>query len=247
MRNEELGISARPPLTESNWGVVSQFSSGQEGLLPVGDRWTGDGTYTSASTQDEPIYKLGVRYQINDSKMIYGLFSQGYRVGGSNSPRSFNTGRVPELYGPDYLDNYEVGLKSTWMDDRLTLNASAFYMVWKDYLQGADFGDDGEWWLQGTINAGTAETLGVEVQLRFQATERLMLAANIFSADAQFADDFCNNHVDGVKVPCETLPNGNIDPDDIDIRFGQDMPNSYDQKYFLSAYYQIPDVLGANL
>ena len=55
------------------------------------------------------------------------------------------------------------------MDDRLTLNASAFYMEWTDYLQGADFGDDGEWWLGGTVNAGGAETTGVEMQLRLES------------------------------------------------------------------------------
>ncbi len=217
------------------------------GLLPIGDRASGDGSFRSTSKQDDIIHKFGVRYQIDNSRMIYALKSQGFRVGGSNSPRSFNTGRVPELYKGDFLDNYEFGLKSTWFDDRLTFNASIFYMEWTDYLQSADFGDDGEWWLGGTVNAGGAETTGAEIQLRYQATERLFLSANIFHADAKFQDDFCNNFANGVKVPCETLPGGGIDPDDIDIRKGQAMPNSPDSTFWASAYYEIPDVLGGDL
>ena len=217
------------------------------GLLPAGDRSVGDGSFTSVGKQDDTIHKFGVRYQIDDSRMIYALKSQGFRIGGSNSPRSVGTGRVPQLYGGDFLDNYEMGLKSTWFDDRLTLNVSAFYMEWKDYLQGADFGDDGEWWLGGTVNAGGAETTGAEIGLRLQATERLFLSANIFHADAKFQDDFCNNFENGVKVPCENLPDGSIDPDDVDIRKGQDMPNSPDTTFWTSAYYEIPDVLGANM
>jgi outer membrane receptor protein involved in Fe transport len=217
------------------------------GLLPIGDRSVGDGSFRSVSKEDDTIHKFGVRYQIDDDRMIYALKSQGFRVGGSNSPRSVGTGRVPELYKGDFLDNYEFGLKSTWMDDRLTLNASAFYMEWTDYLQGADFGDDGQWWLGGTVNAGGAETTGIEVQLRLQATERLFLSANIFNADAKFQDNFCNNFENGVKVPCETLPDGSVDPDDINIRKGQDMPNSPDTTFWASVYYEVPDVLGGDL
>ncbi len=217
------------------------------GLLPTGDRISGDGSFRSVSTEDDTIHKLGIRYQIDDSRMIYALKSQGFRVGGSNSPRSVGTGRVPQFYTGDFLDNYEFGIKSTWMDDRLTLNASVFYMEWKDYLQGADFGDDGEWWLGGTVNAGGADTLGIEVQLQMQVTERLRLSANIFNADAKFQDDFCNNYANGIKQPCTTLPDGSIDPDDLDISSGQDLPNSPDNKYFVSAYYEIPDFMGGNL
>jgi len=216
------------------------------GLLPVGDRANGDGSFRSISSVDDTIHKFGVRYQIDDSRMIYALKSQGFRVGGNNSPRSVGTGLLPASYSGDFLDNYEFGLKSTWMDDRLTLNASAFFMEWKDYLQAADFPGE-PWWLGGTVNAGTAETLGIEVQLRFQATERLRLSANIFSADAKFREDFCNNYVNGVEVPCETLPGGGIDPDDIEIRNGQDMPNAADTTFFASAYYEVPDVLGGDL
>lgn len=217
------------------------------GLLPIGDRSVGDGSYRSLSTKDDTIYKFGIRYNLDDDRMVYALASQGFRVGGSNSPRSVGTGRVPELYKGDFLDNYEFGLKSTWMDGRVTLNASAFYMEWKDYLQGADFGDDGQWWLGGTVNAGGAETTGIELQLRFQATERLFLSANIFNADAKFQDNFCNNYENGIKQPCDMLPSGGVDPDDVDIRKGQEMPNSPDTTFWASLYYEVPDVLGGNL
>ncbi len=177
--------------------------------------------------------------------MVYALHSQGFRVCGANSPRAVATGRLPQFYSGDFLNNYEFGLKSKWLDGRLTLNASAFYMEWEDYLQGANF-PDGEWWLRGTINAGGAETTGIETQIRWQATDRLSFGANLFVASAEFQDTFCNNFENGVRQACETDGMGNIDPDDIDIRAGMRMPNSPDRTAWANVFYEIPDVLGGD-
>ena len=43
---------------------------------------------------------------------------------------------MPQTYGSDFLNNYEIGIKSKLADGRVVLNASAFSMVWDDYLQG---------------------------------------------------------------------------------------------------------------
>lgn len=215
------------------------------GLIPFGDRTTGDGSFIDQDTQDDTIYKLGTEFRFDEDRMVYALFSQGFRVGGSNSPRAVATGRLPAFYNGDFLDNYEIGLKSQWLDRRLTFNTSLFYMEWKDYLQGASF-PDGEWWLRGTINAGGAETLGSETQIRWQATDRLSFGANLFFADAEFQDTFCNNFENGIQLPCNTVGNG-IDPDNIQIRQGMRLPNSPDKTAWANVYYEVPDVLGGSM
>ncbi|MEM7282305.1 MAG: TonB-dependent receptor [Pseudomonadota bacterium] len=216
------------------------------GLIPIGDRLTGDGSFRDIDTQSDSIYKLGVQYDLDDDRMVYALFSQGFRVGGSNSPRAVATGRLPATYRGDFLDNYEVGIKSQWLDKRLTINSSLFRMEWTDYLQGASF-PDGEWWLRGTINAGRAETTGIETQIRWQTTDRLSFGANLFFADAEFKDTFCNNFENGVLQPCNLLPDGSIDPDNIQILSGMRLPNSPDKTAWANVYYEVPDVLGGSL
>ncbi len=218
------------------------------GLIPAGDLASGgDGSQRDISKESDTIFKIGLQYNLDDDRMIYALKSQGFRVGGRNSQRAVATGLLPETYVGDFLDNHEIGLKSQWLDSRLTVNVSAFYMEWKDYLQSASFDGNAAWWLAGTVNAGGAETTGVEIQSTWQATERLSIGANLFYANAEFQDTFCNNFTGGVRQPCDVLPGGGIDPDDIDIAAGMDLPNSPEKTAWVSLYYEVPEVLGGDL
>lgn len=213
--------------------------------LPVGDRGSTDGSFRKQGTVDDSIYKISLSYNLNDDSMLYGLYSQGFRLGGVNSPRAAITGFVPLEYNPDYLDNYEFGIKSQWLDNRLTINADLFLMEWTDYQYGASF--DGAWWLQGTVNAKTAETKGIEVQVNWQATDRLLLSLDLFNADPEFTEDFCNDFENGVYLGCIEDANGNptyADGGGPDIIDGMPMPGSPESKYFISAYYEVPDVFG---
>ena len=122
--------------------------------------------------------------------MVYALYSEGFRLGGSNSQRAANTGLVPLNYGADKLGNYEVGLKSEWLDNRLQINVSAFFMEWTDIQMDNDGGVDNEWWLRGTINGDTAETKGVEVNWVAQITDNLNFEGSLFFADPEFSSDY---------------------------------------------------------
>ncbi len=87
---------------------------------------------TSQSTDSDTTFKFATQYQFTPDVMAYALYSEGFRLGGENSQRAADTGLVPATYGPDYLSNYEVGIKSQWFDNRLLLNVSAFLMEWDD-------------------------------------------------------------------------------------------------------------------
>jgi outer membrane receptor protein involved in Fe transport len=182
--------------------------------------------------------------------MVYGLVSQGFRVGGANSQRAAATGRVPATYNGDFLNNYEVGLKSQWLENRLTVNASVFFMEWEDYQAGASFGSDAPWWLDGTINAGGAETTGLEASIQWQMTDRWSFSTSLTYGNAQYQDNFCNDFVDGVNQGCVIDANGNAayaDGDPPDIRAGMDMPSAPEKRAFASLTYEVPDVLGGDL
>jgi iron complex outermembrane recepter protein len=99
-----------------------------------------------------------ITWKPQEHTMVYGLFSQGFRPGAFNrGPSSrlqdpvlpflnaagrgstINTGNgrnfqllVPAGYRPDNLTNWEVGLKTDLFDRKVTLNASAYLMDWKD-------------------------------------------------------------------------------------------------------------------
>jgi len=191
-----------------------------------------NGSYSGQVKTDDTFYKVGLQYQIDDDRMIYGLFSQGFRLGGANSSRAAGTGLVPQVYGPDYLDNYEIGLKSEWLDNTLQVNLQAFYMKWTDY-QVSVWGL-GAWWIRGSVNAGDAESTGIEANATWQATDNFKVRASLFAADAEFTEDYFR--------PAEP----GEDPD-LQIRKGMVMPGSPDLKAFLSFTYDVPDVLGGDM
>ncbi|MBJ88409.1 MAG: hypothetical protein CMO98_00975 [Woeseia sp.] len=215
----------RDVFTQQQWPI---------GLAPWSDRSTGDGSFQDVGKDSDTIYKVGLQYNFDDDRMAYLLYSQGFRLGGVNSPVAADTGQVPLYYKPDFLDNYEFGIKSQWLDNRLTINASAFYMEWSDYQQVQTFN---KWWLLGVFNAGSAETTGVEFNVDWQVTDRLLLTANFFTADPKFTSDITFEYVDGFA-----LPNG-----ELSIRKGMPMPNSPEATGSASVYYEIPDLLGGDV
>lgn len=209
-----------------------------EGLIayPDSQQPFGDGSTRAINKIDDTIYKIGLRYNIDDDRMLYGLYSQGFRLGGTNSLRAARTGNVPFDYGGDYLDNYEFGIKSQWLDNRLTINADFFFMQWTDYQQSASFD---QWWLTGIVNAGTAETQGIEIQTEWQATDNLLLSAKLFFADPKFKDDWCNDYVNGVYQGCAGAGT--------QVVAGMTMPGSPESTAYGSIYYTISNVLSGDL
>jgi outer membrane receptor protein involved in Fe transport len=82
-------------------------------------------------TDDGFVPKIGLQYDISDDVMIYGVYSEGYRVGGVNRGKAaFPT--LPNEYESDTIENRELGLKATWLDGRLQVNATLYEMKWKD-------------------------------------------------------------------------------------------------------------------
>ena len=160
-----------------------------QGLPPL-DHIAEDGAYASEGKESDVAFKFGTRYHIDDERMVYFIFSQGFRLGGHNSQRAAATGLVPLRYDSDKLNNFEAGLKSTWLDRRLQLNLSAFYMEWQDIQIDNSGGVDDIWWLRGNSNGDTAATKGVELYWAAQITDGFLLEGSLFAADPQFTSDF---------------------------------------------------------
>lgn len=78
--------------------------------------------------------KYGLELQVTEDIMVYGVYSEGFRVGGTNRGRGLDLGgpTLPVNYGSDTLENTEFGLKSTFADGSIIFNAVFYTMKWKD-------------------------------------------------------------------------------------------------------------------
>ena len=128
--------------------------------------------------------KAGISYKITDHAMVYADWAQGFRPGGSNSgdPPSCYSAGVPYTYTPDTLNNYEVGWKSTSVDNRLLWNGAAYYMDWKE-LQALIYNALVCPSSSYNINVGNARIYGVESNIDYRITDNLTFQAAINYTD----------------------------------------------------------------
>ncbi|MSN96811.1 TonB-dependent receptor plug domain-containing protein [Campylobacter sp. FMV-PI01] len=71
--------------------------------------------------------KIALNYKINDSFNIYAGYSRGYLPGGFN--RLTPTGDIDNnKFNSQISDNYEIGFRGFFLDDRLMFGANLFYM-----------------------------------------------------------------------------------------------------------------------
>lgn len=132
-------------------------------------------------TQSDHISKGNLTYKFDDTKMIYATYSEGFRPGGIN-----RRGTLPP-YKADFLDNYEAGWKTTWLDDQLRWNGAVFEEKWKDF-QFAVVGANG---LTEIRNANQARIRGVESELAWAATYNLVLSAGLAVYHASLTENYC--------------------------------------------------------
>ncbi len=130
--------------------------------------------------------KVGLQYFIGEEQMLYALYSEGYRAGGTNRARGEPT--LPVQYESDLLKNYEGGIKSRWLDGRLQVNVIAYHQKWEDMqLELTDpsyaFGEP----FQTVIaNVGDAEVEGVDLDTSFLFNENWtvgLVATHLFTAE----------------------------------------------------------------
>jgi outer membrane receptor protein involved in Fe transport len=147
--------------------------------------------------------RLSLRYQFSDDLMTYGTISRGFRGGGQNDLWTLVPGGTQD-YDPEYLTNYELGLKSTWNDGRLLFNAAAFYLDWEDLQAVTAEGTGG---IGETIgNIGNAHSIGVDLELRAVVIDGLELGFAATFLQAEIDDDV--QVPDPAGGPPLTVPEG---------------------------------------
>lgn len=144
-------------------------------------------------SESDITYKFSVSYRIDDEKMVYGLYSEGYRHGGRNIVRPGAV--LPADYEADFLQNYELGLKSQWAEGRLRANVTAFHMVWDDYQLGVV--DPGPLFAVMVINFGNAEIDGVELDLNIVPFDGLNFSVNALALNAETTSSNALIGIDG--------------------------------------------------
>jgi outer membrane receptor protein involved in Fe transport len=164
-------------------GVFVQIPAdeGGEMQLPCFDTRILDGV----AKGDDWAFKGNLEYRLDDDKLIYFTWSEGFRAGGVNRARIEGLGG----YDPDFVENYEIGWKLQLMDGRMRFNGAVYRVDWDDFQFGfLDFALSNLTII--TNSSGTSRTDGVEWELDFAVNDDNLLTFAGSWNDAELQDDF---------------------------------------------------------
>ena len=148
---------------------------------------------TGTETQEDVnTYKVELEYAFNEDILLYTLASSGYRSGGFNANSLV---ALSSTYESDTLWNYELGVKASWLEDRLTTNGVIYRIDWDDMQLNAQ---DQTTFINGIRNVGKAQIQGVELELNYLVRDDLRLGLNYAFTDATLEEDFVPNVVSGI-------------------------------------------------
>ncbi|ACB94201.1 TonB-dependent receptor [Beijerinckia indica] len=139
----------------------------------------------TASTHQGLISALAsASYKFAPDVMGYVTFARSGRPGGPN-PANLPVG-APTTVKEEEVENYEVGLKSQFFDQRLLVNVAAFYMNNHNYITNVTslVGSSFSTYL---ANAQRAVSRGVELDVRAQPFEGLNTYASMIYDNAYYA------------------------------------------------------------
>lgn len=124
---------------------------------------------------DSLTYRLGGQYDLSDNKNIYATTSTGFKSGGVNFSGCNNA------FNPEDITSYEGGFKGRFLDNRLTLNASAFWYDYSDFQLSQVVGIAGR-----ITNAASARVRGVEVESFWNPDDHWSLNGSLALLEAKF-------------------------------------------------------------
>lgn len=133
-------------------------------------------------------YRVALDYQVTEDILLFTSLTRSFKSGVGNSQATFDPLEAG-LVDPEFLKAFEVGFKSTLLDNRLQLNGTLFYYDFTDQ-QVTIFTPTGSGIpVQVISNAGKSTIFGAEFELTAQLTENWLTTFGLGLLDTEY-DEF---------------------------------------------------------
>lgn len=177
----------------------------------------GPSSIRATADEDGITPKIGVAYRVNDRVLLFANAAQGFRPGGTNE---FTDSQVAHCAGvlaglglsvppsrgfqSDTLRNFEVGAKTTWLNDGLAANVTAYHIRWDDMQTPRTIFCPMD--VMNVIeNVGKATSDGAELEFSWRPIPRLGIGVGAARTNARLAAD-APTIVGTVGEPLPTVP-----------------------------------------
>jgi iron complex outermembrane receptor protein len=120
--------------------------------------------------------RFAIDYAPTSDMMFYASASRGFKAGGINAFAT-SDGTFDE-YEPEFVWNYEVGMKANWLDNRVKTTIAGFYMDYTNVQQNLRIlNEETGVLLPNVVNASDATIKGIEAGIEARITDRFKLSA----------------------------------------------------------------------
>lgn len=143
-----------------------------------------DGFYEDTFAWSAVTPSLSLKYRFSPLINIYSTVSEGFKSGGFNSDYVSSLESVAEPFDPEFITNYELGIKAGNRTNTAFINAAFFYMDYED-MQVSQFVDLFEGYK--VANAASSTIRGIEVDFTTRLLEnRMTLMGGLGVTEAVF-------------------------------------------------------------
>ena len=129
--------------------------------------------------------KLSIAYHLSANNNLYAGYSRGFRAGGITELSSDPSQPPLYTFKPEYSNNYEIGSKNSFLDNKLRVNVAAFYTRVTDAQVPTLILPDA---ITVTKNAGKLNSKGVELELNATPVKGLAFDYNFGYTHARYTD-----------------------------------------------------------
>lgn len=156
-------------------------------------------------------WKAGIEYDAGPQSLLYANIATGFKAGGFYPAVGKNS------FDPEKLTAYTVGSKNRFLDNRLQLNAEAFWWDYKDqqigYIGPVEVRPGVYGQASVTANVGQARMYGMEVEAQFLATRNDEIGINLQYMDSKYKSFvYTAISAGGTPLPsgCAVTPNTSL-------------------------------------
>lgn len=147
-------------------------------------------------------WKAVVDVKPTDNVMLYASASTGFRSGAYDMAQS-DPALIDKAVDPETVESYEIGLKSTLLGGRATVNIAIFDTTYEDLQFFVNSVGSGG--AAATTNAGEASVEGVELEVAWALTDNL-----IFNLGYSYQDGSSKDIPADAEIPDGTPPQGTV-------------------------------------
>lgn len=162
--------------------------------------------FSGEANIDVLLPKASLEWRPVDALLTYATYSEGVRNGNVNGGVGFfvsqpgvsrEAAEAAASFDEETVRSYEIGLKNSFLDERLSLNLAAFYTEIDDVQGTAQIVDQASGYVVGaTANVGDGHTQGFEVELQFAMNDFVRLFAGGNWTEAEIDEVFSNPVLD---------------------------------------------------